>query len=34
VGHYGPQSGAEAKALRLHFRLTAPAGEAETVDPS
>lgn len=32
-GHYCPQSGAEAKAQRLHFLLSALAGEAEIVDP-
>jgi hypothetical protein len=30
-GHYCPQSGAEAKAQRLHFLLTALDGEAELV---
>lgn len=32
-GHYCPQSGAEAKAQRLHFLLTALDGEAEIIDP-
>lgn len=32
-GHYCPQSGAEAKAQRLHFLLTALEGEAEIIDP-
>ncbi len=32
-GHYCPQSGAEALAQRLHFLLSALAGEAEIIDP-
>lgn len=32
-GHYCPQSSAEARAQRLHFLLTAVAGEAVIVDP-
>lgn len=32
-GHYCPQSGAEPKAQRLHFLLSAIEGEAEIVDP-
>jgi hypothetical protein len=32
-GHFCPQSGAEAKAQRLHFLQTALAGEAEIIDP-
>jgi hypothetical protein len=32
-GHYCPQSGAEGKAQRLHFLLTALEGEAEIIDP-
>jgi len=32
-GHFCPQSGAEAKAQRLHFLLTALDGEAEIIDP-
>lgn len=32
-GHYCPQSSAEARAQRLHFLLTALAGEAEIIDP-
>jgi len=32
-GHYCPQSGAEPKAQRLHFLLSALEGEAEIVDP-
>lgn len=32
-GHYCPQSGAEARAQRLHFLLTALEGEAEIIDP-
>ncbi|MCL4684355.1 hypothetical protein KJ059_06330 [Myxococcota bacterium] len=32
-GHFCPQSGAEAKAQRLHFLLTALDGAAEIIDP-